>query len=101
MINFRTDGVQFIEALKNVESFDKDPVVFECEISEDILVDWYHNGELVKIGENAKTTSDRFRRTLTLPWCNISDAGTYTVKARYAKSSAELNVKGKCRFRNY
>ena len=89
-----SEGIKFKKPLKDKEVFEKDPVVLQCEISEDIPVQWYHNGEQVVLGEKAIASSEGFCRTLMLPWCAPSDAGVYSVAARFARSSAELTVKG-------
>lgn len=48
----------------------------------------------VILGETANTSSEGKKVMLTLPWSSVQDAGQYTVKARYAESTAKLTIKG-------
>lgn len=90
-----SDGVKITKPLQDQNVFEKDEVVLSCEVSNDSAKAlWYKNDKPVVVGKKTIAESIGNVRSLTLPWCEISDSGKYKVIVKYGESSANLIVKG-------
>lgn len=80
----------------DVTVFEKDEALFTCELSQiDVKVDWLKNGDVLKTGKDCAAKKDGSKHTLQFPWTSVDDMGTYSIRARFAKSTAYLTVNGK------
>jgi len=97
--NVFSDGIKFTKKLEDIETDEKDDILFTCEISDsNVEVKWFRDNTLltsdhrVLIGVNGKAHS------LFIPWTCLADSGTYKALAGFSKSIAKLTVNGKLRY---
>uniref|UniRef100_A0A8D8Q957 Titin n=1 Tax=Cacopsylla melanoneura TaxID=428564 RepID=A0A8D8Q957_9HEMI len=76
---------------------------FECRVTPttdpSLIVEWYHNGQVLSVGSRIKTISDFGCVILTLTDLFTRDSGVYTCKASnkygFASTSCKLQVLGR------
>ena len=81
--------------MEDIQTYEKDDVLFKCEISDPNLeVKWYKDNELVVSDHRIFIEATGKSHSLSIPWTQISDTGTFKAFAGFSKSIAQLTVKG-------
>ena len=89
--------VTFTVPLKDTSVTDGESVTLECETSKPgQKVKWLKDGKEIKSDKTRKITSDQTKHKLTLPKSTSKDAAEYTVQIGDVKTTATLEVVGKC-----
>ncbi len=82
--------------LDDITATENDTVTYKCKLSKPCKnVTWMKNGKPIQATDKKyKISSDGSSCQLTLPKCDIADAGKYTVKVNGTSSSGKLLVNG-------
>ena len=95
MVYCFADGVKFTKKLEDITIDEKDDIVFTCTISDPkIKVNWYKDELLLVSDHRILIDTDERNHSLSIPWTNLDDTGSYKAMAGFSKSIATLAVKG-------
>ena len=88
--------LEFIQTLDDVEVFEEETAVFECETDkEGVTARWLKDGKKIPTSNQIKVESDGKKHRLVLKGCQLEDEAYYTCIVGERKTSASLHVKGK------
>ena len=90
--------MEFIRTLDDVEVFEEETAVFECEIDKvGLSARWLKDGKKLPSTNQFKAESDDKKQRLIIKNCTLEDEAYYTCIVGERKTSASLHVKGmKC-----
>ena len=80
----------------DMTAIENDPVIFNCKLSKPCKnVTWMRDGKPIQTTDRKyKISSDGTSCQLTLPKCDKTDSGKYTIKVNGTSSSRRLTVNG-------
>lgn len=86
----------FVVKLQDYTATEKDEVTLDCELSKDVPVIWYHNEKEIIASKMIVIRSEGMRRSLVLKKVEQSNKGKYVCDCGTDKTSANINIEGKC-----
>ena len=87
--------MEFIRTLDDVEVFEEETAVFECEIDkEGLTARWLKDGKKLPTSNQFKAESDGKKQKLIIKDCTLDEEAYYTCIVGERKTSASLHVKG-------
>lgn len=82
--------------LQDYTATEKDEVTLDCELSKDVPVIWYHNEKEIIASKMLVIRSEATHRSLILKKVEQSNKGKYVCDCGTDKTSANINIEGKC-----
>lgn len=100
--NCLTPKLPFVEAdpyftvkLQDYSAVEKDDVILECELSKDVPVKWYKDGEELKASNRISMKTDGKRRILKIKKVGDADKADYVCDCKTDKTKANVNIERK------
>lgn len=81
--------------LQDYTAIEKDDVLLECELSKDVPVKWYKDGEELVASKRISIKTDGKRRILKIKKVSDADKGNYQCDCGTDKTNCELKVERK------
>uniref|UniRef100_A0A8C3GV54 Uncharacterized protein n=1 Tax=Corvus moneduloides TaxID=1196302 RepID=A0A8C3GV54_CORMO len=85
----------FTVKLQDYSAVEKDDITLECELSKDVPVKWYKDGEELVASNRISIKTDGLRRILKIKKAAESDKGVYECDCGTDKTSANISVECK------
>lgn len=85
----------FTVKLQDYTAVEKDDITLECELSKDVPVKWYKNGEEIKASKTVTITTDGKRRILKIKKVEDKNKGEYECDCGTDKTKSTVNIEGK------
>ena len=85
----------FTVKLQDYSAVEKDDITLECELSKDVPVKWYKDGEELVASNRISIKTDGLRRILKIKKAAESDKGVYECDCGTDKTSANVSVERK------
>lgn len=85
----------FTVKLQDYSAVEKDDITLECELSKDVPVKWYKDGEELVASNRISIKTDGLRRILTIKKATESDKGVYECDCGTDKTNANVGVERK------
>lgn len=73
---------------------EKDEIILKCEVSKDVPVKWFKDGEEIVPSTKYSIKSDGLRRVLKIKKADLKDKGEYMCDCGTDQTKANLNVEG-------
>lgn len=73
---------------------EKDEIILKCEVSKDVPVKWFKDGEEIVPSLKHSIKSDGLHRVLKIKKAELKDKGEYVCDCGTDKTKANLNVEG-------
>ena len=86
----------FVTPIENVQSWEKETIILECELSQPgVEVIWCKGNIALSLSEGRfQTVNKDCSYQLVIPTVTVEDSGTYTVQAGEVASSADVVIHG-------
>lgn len=84
----------FTVKLHDKTGVEKDEIILKCEVSKDVPVKWFKDGEEIVPSTKHSMKSDGLRRILKIKKAEFSDKGEYVCDCGTDKTKANVNVEG-------
>lgn len=80
--------------LHNKTGVEKDEIILKCEVSKDVPVKWFKDGEEIVPSPKHSVKSDGLRRILKIKKAEFGDKGEYVCDCGTDKTKADVTVEG-------
>lgn len=84
----------FTVKLHDKTGVEKDEIILKCEVSKDVPVKWFKDGEEIVPSLKHSIKSEGLRRILKIKKAEFSDKGEYVCDCGTDKTNANVNVEG-------
>lgn len=81
--------------LQDYTAVEKDDIILECELSKDVPVKWYKDGEELVASKRISIKTDGKRRILKIKKATDADKGNYECNCGTDKTISEVKIEGK------
>lgn len=82
--------------LHNKTGVEKDEIILKCEVSKDVPVKWFKDGEEIVPSPKHSVKTDGLRRILKIKKAELADKGEYVCDCGTDKTNANVTVEGEC-----
>lgn len=101
-MSFTEADPYFTVKLHDKTGVEKDEIILKCEVSKDVPVKWFKDGEEIIPSPKHSIKSDGLRRILKIKKAEIKDKGEYVCDCGTDKTKADVTVEGEllknCKF---
>lgn len=84
----------FTVKLHDKTGVEKDEIILKCEVSKDVPVKWFKDGEEIVPSPKHSIKSDGLRRILKIKKAELKDKGEYVCDCGTDKTKADVTVEG-------
>ena len=84
----------FTVKLHDKTGVEKDEIILKCEVSKDVPVKWFKDGEEIVPSTKYSIKTDGLRRTLKIKKAELKDKGEYMCDCGTDKTKANVTVEG-------
>lgn len=84
----------FTVKLHDKTGVEKDEIILKCEVSKDVPVRWFKDGEEIVPSTKHSIKTDGLRRILKIKKAELKDKGEYMCDCGTDQTKANLNVEG-------
>lgn len=81
--------------LQDYSALEKDDVTLQCELSKDVPVKWYKDGEELVASSRISIKTDGLRRILTIKKAAEGDKGVYECSCGTDKTNCNIGIERK------
>lgn len=93
-MSFTEADPYFTVKLHDKTGVEKDEIILKCEVSKDVPVKWFKDGEEIEPSPKYSIKSDGLRRILKIKKAELKDKGEYVCDCGTDKTTANVNVEG-------
>lgn len=84
----------FTVKLHDKTGVEKDEIILKCEVSKDVPVKWFKDGEEIVPSPKHSIKSDGLRRILKIKKAELNDKGEYMCDCGTDKTKANVTIEG-------
>lgn len=84
----------FTVKLHDKTGVEKDEIILKCEVSKDVPVKWFKDGEEIVPSPKHSIKSDGLRRVLKIKKADLKDKGEYVCDCGTDRTKSNVNVEG-------
>lgn len=96
-MSFTEADPYFTVKLHDKTGVEKDEIILKCEVSKDVPVKWFKDGEEIVPSPKYSIKADGLRRILKIKQAKLKDKGEYTCDCGTDKTKANVTVEGELR----